>query len=120
LEPATTQKLLYGANHDRPQRGRPVLAEGAAAQQILQEMADLSAPYGRRSDSLQSGVEPPHFKAFGLFAEQSLMCGGAPRRMKIGFGSEQVGPGFSPDSGHLGQDVRADAGMPYGFGAGPG
>lgn len=38
--------LDLGYAEPRPRRGRPVLAEGDAAERILETVADLSAPYG--------------------------------------------------------------------------
>ena len=46
--------ITLGQKKPRSQRGRPVLAEGAVAQQILQHLADLSAPYGTKI-AIQNG-----------------------------------------------------------------
>ncbi|MBZ5500224.1 MAG: CapA family protein [Acidobacteriia bacterium] len=40
--------IVLGQKKPRSQRGRPVLAEGPAALQILQHLSDLSAPYGTK------------------------------------------------------------------------
>jgi len=46
--------IVLGQKKPRPQRGRPVLAEGAPAQQILQHLSDLSAAYGTKI-TIQNG-----------------------------------------------------------------
>jgi len=40
--------IVLGQKKPRSQRGRPVLAEGAAAQEILRRLSELSAPYGTK------------------------------------------------------------------------
>jgi poly-gamma-glutamate synthesis protein (capsule biosynthesis protein) len=48
LEKVELLPITLGQKKPRPQRGRPLLASGDEAQQIIQHLADLSAPYGTK------------------------------------------------------------------------
>ena len=48
LEKVELLPITLGQKLPRPQRGRPLPASGDEAQQIIQHLADLSAPYGTR------------------------------------------------------------------------
>jgi len=54
LERVELWPIVLGWKKPRPQRGRPLPAEGTAADQILQHLSELSAPYGTRI-SIQNG-----------------------------------------------------------------
>ena len=54
LERIDLWPIVLGQKKPRSQRGRPVLADGAAADQILQHLSELSAPYGTKI-SIQNG-----------------------------------------------------------------
>lgn len=54
LERVELWPIVLSQKKPRPQRGRPVLADGATADQILQHLAELSAPYGTKI-SIQNG-----------------------------------------------------------------
>jgi poly-gamma-glutamate capsule biosynthesis protein CapA/YwtB (metallophosphatase superfamily) len=48
LEKVELLPITLGQKKPRPQRGRPMPASGDEAQQIIQHLADLSAPYGTK------------------------------------------------------------------------